>query len=177
MHESPHKDRNRRVCVSQWWLFPLSSPLPCCVLTNGPMRKAQLVLITFCSATKHHLTFVHKRCTGTLSSRKMLGSCSPHFWRPRWNTNMHRRHVCTHLCALRSSRPAWAQVSLQVLWFWTVLEELLFTSLLMSASFAWFEQMLYSSVKFPVAPALESKSDQSQAADASTMCSVHRWQC
>lgn len=80
-HESPHKHRNRRVCVLQWWLFPLSSLLPCCFLTNGPMRKAQLVLITFCSATKHHLTFVHKRCTGTLSSRKMLAICSPHFWR------------------------------------------------------------------------------------------------
>lgn len=104
-YERPHKDSNRRVCVLQWWLFPLSSLLPCCCfLTNGPMRKARFVLITFCGATKHQLTFVHKRCTGTLSSRKMLASCSPSFWRPRWNTKMHRRRVCTHLSALRSSR-------------------------------------------------------------------------
>lgn len=47
-------------------------------LTNGPVRKAPFVLITFCGATKHQLTFVHKCCTGRLTTKIMLGNCSQH---------------------------------------------------------------------------------------------------
>lgn len=58
-HESPHKDRIRSVCVTVVVISFIFTATVLFFLTNGPMRKAQFVLITFCGATKHQLTFVH----------------------------------------------------------------------------------------------------------------------
>lgn len=78
IYESPHKDRSIRSCVTVMVISLHSHYFTVLFLTNGLVRKAQFVLITFYGATKHQLTFVHKCFTGRPTTKIMLGNCSQH---------------------------------------------------------------------------------------------------